>query len=254
VTSDTKLRADRLLVSRGLAESRTRAQALIAAGLVLHAGRAIAKSSEELPPDAELRVTGRDHPWVSRGGVKLAAALEAFALEPRGCVCLDLGASTGGFVEVLLSRGAAKVYAVDVGRGQLHPSLAGDPRVVSLEKTDARDLDAGLVPEPVDLLSADLSFISLRRALPAALALVRPGGRLVALVKPQFEVGPERIGKGGIVRDEMARQAGIAAVRDWLAERPGWTVEGLTDSPLAGGDGNREALLCARKCGAGEAG
>lgn len=242
-----KRRADRLLVDRGLAESRTRAQALIAAGLVLCAGHPVRKPSEELAEDAALEVTGRDHPWVSRGGVKLAAALEAFAVDPRGCVCLDLGASTGGFVEVLLSRGAAKVYAVDVGCGQLHPRLASDPRVVSLERTDARDLTAALVPEPVDLLSADLSFVSLARALPAALALVRPGGRLVALVKPQFEVGPGKVGKGGILRDAAARQAAVEGVRDWLAAQPGWTVEGLTDSPIAGGDGNREALVCARK-------
>ncbi len=242
-----KRRADRLLVDRGLAESRTRAQALIAAGLVLCAGRPVSKPSEELDETAELAVTGRDHPWVSRGGVKLAAALEAFALDPRDCICLDLGASTGGFVEVLLSRGAAKVYAVDVGRGQLHPRLAGDPRVVSLERTDARELTTALVPEPVDLLSADLSFISLARALPAALALVRPGGRLVALVKPQFEVGPGKVCKGGIVRDAAARKAAIAGVRDWLAAQPGWTVEGLAESPIAGSDGNREALICARR-------
>ncbi len=242
-------RADRALVARGLVESRTRAQALIAAGLVRCDGRPVAKPSEEIAAAAELSVTGRDHPWVSRGGVKLAAALDAFGLEPAGRICLDLGASTGGFVDVLLGRGAARVYAVDVGQGQLAARLRADPRVVSLEKTDARALSPALVPEPLDLLSADLSFISLPRALPAALSLVAPGGRLVALVKPQFEAGRAAVGKGGIVRDEAARRAAVAKVRDWLAAQPGWTVAGLIDSPIAGGDGNREALLCARKAG-----
>jgi 23S rRNA (cytidine1920-2'-O)/16S rRNA (cytidine1409-2'-O)-methyltransferase len=241
------VRADRLLVARGLAESRTRAQALIAAGLVLAGRRPVAKPSEELPDDADLQVTGRDHPWVSRGGLKLAAALDAFGIDTSGAVCLDLGTSTGGFAEVLLSRGAAKVFAVDVGTGQLHPKLAGDPRVVSLEKTDARALTRDLVPDPVDLLSADLSFVSLTIALPAALELVRPGGRLVALVKPQFEAGRAHVGKGGIVRDPAARAGAVAKVRDWLSAGPGWRVEGTTDSPICGGDGNRETLLSARK-------
>jgi 23S rRNA (cytidine1920-2'-O)/16S rRNA (cytidine1409-2'-O)-methyltransferase len=241
------MRADRLLVARGLAESRTRAQALIAAGLVLAEGRPVAKPSEELADDVALAVTGRDHPWVSRGGLKLAAALEAFAVDPAGCVCLDLGASTGGFVDVLLRGGAARVYAVDVGHGQLAPHLAADPRVLSLEKTDARALTPALIPEPVDLLSADLGFVSLTVALPAALDLVKPGGRLVALVKPQFEAGRAHVGKGGIVRDPQARAAAVERVRDWLDAQPGWAVEGVVDSPVAGGDGNRESLLAARK-------
>ena len=242
-----KQRADRLLVARGLAESRTRAQALIAAGLVLCDGRPLVKASQDLEETADLVVTGRDHPWVSRGGLKLAAALDAFSLDPSGQVCLDLGASTGGFVDVLLSRGAVKVYAVDVGRGQLAPSLSTDPRVVSLEQTDARSLTPSLIAEPIGLLSADLSFISLMLALPAALKLVAPGGRLVALVKPQFEAGPAAVGKGGILRDPAARLAAVAKVRDWLDARQGWIVDDVVDSPITGGDGNREALLSARR-------
>ena len=244
-----KQRADRLLVARGLAESRTRAQALIAAGLVLCDGRPLVKASQDLEEKAELIVTGRDHPWVSRGGVKLAAALDAFGLNPSDRVCLDLGASTGGFVDVLLSRGAAKVYAVDVGRGQLAAGLSADPRVVSLEQTDARSLTGSLVIEPIELLSADLSFISLTLALPAALDLVAPGGRLIALVKPQFEAGPAAVGKGGILRDPAVRLAAVAKVRNWLDAQVGWTVEDVIDSPIAGGDGNREALLSARREG-----
>ncbi|WP_119166519.1 TlyA family RNA methyltransferase [Algihabitans albus] len=242
-----KQRADRLLVTRGLVESRTRAQALIAAGLVLCDGRPLVKASQGLEETADLIVTGRDHPWVSRGGVKLAAALDVFDLDPAGLVCLDLGASTGGFVDVLLSRAAAKVYAVDVGRGQLSPRLSADPRVVSLERTDARALTRALIPEPIDLLSADLSFISLTLGLPAALPLVAPGGRLAALVKPQFEAGPAAIGKGGILRDPTVRSAAVVKVRDWLAAQADWTVEQLVDSPISGSDGNRESLLSARK-------
>ena len=238
-------RADRLLVARGLAESRNRAQALIAAGLVLCNGRPLGKPSQELEETAELTVTGRDHPWVSRGGVKLEAGLEAFGLNPAGSVCLDLGASTGGFVDVLLSRGAARVYAVDVGRGQLAARLRADPRVVSLEQTDARDLTPSHLPEPPRLISADLSFISLTRALPAALDLAMPGAELVVLVKPQFEAGRGAVGKGGVLRDSTVRKAAVAKVHDWLDSQPGWTVKGMIDSPIAGGDGNLEALIWA---------
>lgn len=240
-------RADRLLLARGLAESRSRAQALIAAGLVESEGRVVAKPGELLPADAPLVVTGRDHPWVSRGGVKLAHALDHFGIDPAGLLCLDLGASTGGFTEVLLSRGAARVYAVDVGRDQLHPKLRADPRVLSLEGVNARRLTAAQVPEPVDLLVCDASFISLTLLLPAPLPLVRPGGRLLALIKPQFEVGAGRVGKGGVVRDPALQAEACDKVSDWLAAQPGWAVEGVAESPIAGPDGNREFLLSARR-------
>ncbi|MGP1254271.1 MAG: TlyA family RNA methyltransferase [Kiloniellales bacterium] len=240
-------RADRLLVARGLAESRSRAQALIAAGLVLCNGRPLAKPSQELEDTVQFTVTGRDHPWVSRGGVKLEAGLEVFGINPTGLVCLDLGASTGGFVDVLLSRGAAKVYAIDVGRGQLAERLREDPRVISLEQTDARDLTLSQLSEPVGLISADLSFISLTLALPAALELAAPGAELIALVKPQFEAGRGAVGKGGILRDSAVREAAIVKVRDWLDSQLHWTVKGVIDSPIAGGDGNLEALIRAVK-------
>ena len=243
---ETATRADRALVDRGLAESRTRARALIEAGLVLLEGRPVEKASQLVPPGAELRVTGRDHPWVSRGGVKLVAALDAFGVDPAGLTCLDLGASTGGFTEVLLDRGAARVYAVDVGYGQLAPPLRADPRVVNLERTHARDLDRRRIPEAIDLIVADVSFISLTKALPAALELAAPRGLLIALVKPQFELAPGRLGKGGIVRDPAAREDAIAGVGDWMSRQPGWQVKGLVDSPIQGSDGNLEALMLAR--------
>ena len=230
-----------------MAESRSRAQALIAAGLVLCNGRPLAKPSQELEDTVQLAVTGRDHPWVSRGGVKLEAGLEAFGMNPTGLVCLDLGASTGGFVDVLLSRGAAKVYAVDVGRGQLAERLCEDPRVISLEQTDARDLTLSQLSEPVGLISADVSFISLTLALPAALELAAPGAELIALVKPQFEAGRGAVGKGGILRDSAVREAAVVKVRDWLDGQLHWTVRGVIDSPIAGGDGNLEALIRAVK-------
>lgn len=242
-------RVDRLMLARGLAESRSRAQALIAAGKVQSGGRAVAKASETLPVDAPLEVTGLDHPWVSRGGVKLAHALDHFAIDPGGQVCLDIGASTGGFTEVLLSRGAARVYAVDVGRDQLHAKLRDDPRVVSLEGVNARRLDGRQVPEPVAVLVCDASFISLTLLLAAPLKLVRPGGCLIALVKPQFEAGPGRVGKGGIVRDPALHEEACRRVRNWIAEQPGWSVTGLTESPITGPDGNREFLLAAAKSG-----
>jgi 23S rRNA (cytidine1920-2'-O)/16S rRNA (cytidine1409-2'-O)-methyltransferase len=180
---------------------------------------------------------------VSRGAVKLSAALEAFGFDPEGCVALDLGASTGGFTEVLLMRGAKKVYAVDVGHGQLHASLKGDPRVVSLEGCDARALTAATIDEPVDAIVADVSFISLTKALGPALALAAPGAFLVALVKPQFEAGRENVGKGGIVRDEAARRRAVAEVTAWLAAQRGWRVKGVIASPIKGGSGNEEFLL-----------
>ena len=233
-------RADLVLVERGFFDSRARAQAAIGAGLVTADGVPVRKSSDLLEEGATIHAEV-PHPWVSRGGVKLAAALDAFQIEPAGLVCLDLGASTGGFTEVLLSRGAARVYAVDVGRGQLHPTLAGDPRVVSLEGTDARRLDAALIGEPVGLLTADVSFISLKLVLPPVLPLLQPGARLVALIKPQFEAGPAQVRKG-VVRDAAVHQAVCDGIVAFMASL-GFTILGVIPSPIAGGDGNREFLL-----------
>ncbi len=249
MTKPEKRRADQLLVERGLAESRARAQALIMAGQVLNGTRRVEKAGETLPEDAPLAVRGQDHPWVSRGGIKLAHGLDHFAIDPVGLVCLDLGASTGGFTDVLLARGAARVYAVDVGQGQLAWKLRGDPRVVVLEKTNARYLSAEQVPEPVGLITCDASFIGLRTLLPAPLALAAPGARLVALIKPQFEVGKERVGKGGVVRDPALHREVCEAIRGWLAARPGWRVLGLTESPITGPEGNREFLIAAARDG-----
>lgn len=203
------------------------------------------KASELVADDAEV-VAVAAHPWVGRGALKLAHALELWPVAVEGRVVLDVGASTGGFTEVCLDRGAARVYAVDVGRGQLHPRVAADPRVVSLEATDARDLTAAVIPEQPGLIVTDVSFISLAKALPAALALAHPGADLVALVKPQFEVGPERVGKGGLVSEPAARQDALDGVVAFL-EASGWGVQATTDSPIDGGDGNREFLIWARK-------
>jgi 23S rRNA (cytidine1920-2'-O)/16S rRNA (cytidine1409-2'-O)-methyltransferase len=238
-------RLDELLVERGLAESRTRAQALVMAGLVFSGDRRLDKPGMLIDEDTALVVKGRDHPWVSRGGVKLAHALDRFGIDPAGLVCLDVGASTGGFTDVLLSRGAARVYAVDVGRGQLAWRLRVDPRVVLLERVNARDLTRALIPEPIDLVVCDVSFISLTLALPAALILAAPGARLVALVKPQFEAGRSQVGKGGIVRDPDARREVCERISAWVAAQPGWRVSGLIDSPIAGTEGNLEYLLAA---------
>ena len=203
------------------------------------------KPSDLLAPDAAIEAVPA-HPWVGRGALKLLHALDAWPVVVQGRVVLDVGASTGGFTEVCLTRGAARVYAVDVGRGQLHGRLAADPRVISLEATDARDLTADMVPEPPALIVTDVSFIGLAKALPAALALAAPGADLIALVKPQFEVGPERVGKGGLVTDAAARLAALDGVKQFLAES-GWTVRASAESPIEGGDGNREWLLWANK-------
>jgi 23S rRNA (cytidine1920-2'-O)/16S rRNA (cytidine1409-2'-O)-methyltransferase len=238
-------RADLLLVERGLFESRAKARAAIEAGGVSVDGRLVMKASEALDESAEV-VAAAAHPWVGRGALKLVHALEAWPVPVAGRVVLDVGASTGGFTEVCLAKGAARVYAVDVGRGQLHPKLAGDPRVIDLQATDARKLTAALVPETPELIVTDVSFIGLAKALPAALALAGGGADLIALVKPQFEVGPERVGKGGLVKDDAARVEALAAVAAFL-EDAGWTVKATVDSPIAGGDGNREYLLWATK-------
>lgn len=242
-----KKRLDTLLVERGLAESRARAQALVLAGAVYSDTRRLDKPGHSLPDDTPLTVKGRDHPWVSRGGVKLAHALDHFEIDPQGCVCLDIGASTGGFTDVLLAHGATRVYAVDVGHGQLAWKLRNDPRVVVLERTNARELTREIVPEPVDLIVCDASFIGLEVVLPASLALAGTGARLVALIKPQFEAGREHVGKGGIVRDSAVRENVIARIVAWLGAQPGWTVEGTCESPIAGADGNIEYLIAARQ-------
>jgi 23S rRNA (cytidine1920-2'-O)/16S rRNA (cytidine1409-2'-O)-methyltransferase len=233
-----RLRADRLLVERGLFDSRAKAQAAIAAGLVTADDLPVRKSSDEVAVEAVLRATPA-HPYVSRGGQKLAAALDHFGFDPRGRVCLDVGASTGGFSQVLLERGAQRVYAVDVGRGQLHPSLRAHPKVVSLEQTDIRQLHR--LPERPDLLAVDVSFISLKQVLPAASALAAKPAQLVALIKPQFEAGRGQV-KKGIVRDSKVRAAVCEDIAAFVAGL-GWTVAGVIPSPILGGDGNREFLL-----------
>ena len=243
----TKTRLDSLLVSRGLAESRTRAQALIMAGKVFTGTRRLDKPGQSVARDLPLAVRAPDHPWASRGGVKLAHALDQFAIDPTGLVCLDIGASTGGFTDVLLSRGAAQVVAVDVGHGQLHWRLRTDPRVVILDRVNARHLEAVDVPAPPALITCDVSFISLTLALPPAMALAAPGAGLVALIKPQFEVGKGQVGKGGIVRNSALRAAVCGRIRDWLGAQPGWAVTGLVESPITGSQGNIEFLIAARR-------
>jgi 23S rRNA (cytidine1920-2'-O)/16S rRNA (cytidine1409-2'-O)-methyltransferase len=239
-------RADQLLVERGLAQSRARAQALILAGLVFCGGGRVEKPGTALAADAPLEVRGQPHPWVSRGGLKLDHALTQFGIDPAGLVCLDIGASTGGFSDVLLARGAAGIYAVDVGHGQLAWKLRQDPRVTVLERTNARVLTRSLVPEPVGLIVCDASFIGLETVLPAALALAAPGARLIALIKPQFEVGKGKVGKGGVVREAALHEEVCARISAWLGSRPGWLVLGLIESPILGPDGNKEFLIAGR--------
>jgi 23S rRNA (cytidine1920-2'-O)/16S rRNA (cytidine1409-2'-O)-methyltransferase len=231
-------------VDRGLAESRTRAQALILAGKVFSDTRRIEKAGQLLLPGAALEVRGQDHPWVSRGGVKLAHALAHFDLSPAGRTCLDIGASTGGFTHVLLHHGAAKVFAVDVGHGQLAWNLRNDPRVVVMERVNARYLEAGQLGEAPQVLVCDASFIGLGTVLPQPLSLCAPGAWAVALIKPQFEVGPA-VAKGGVVRDAAVHQSVCQRVSDWWAGLPGWRVLGVEPSPLLGPEGNREFLIAA---------
>ena len=243
-----KRRADQLLVEQGLAESRAKAQALILAGLVSCGERRVDKPGDQLGADVALALKERDHPWVSRGGVKLAHALDHFAIEVGDHVALDIGASTGGFTEVLLSRGARRVYAVDVGHGQLAWKLRQDPRVVVREKLNARYLTRADIPEPVDIITCDTSFIGLATVLPAPLALAAEHAQLVALVKPQFEAGPALVGKGGVVRNPEIHREVCERVAAWVAARPSWSVVGNVESPILGPEGNREFLLYAR-CG-----
>jgi 23S rRNA (cytidine1920-2'-O)/16S rRNA (cytidine1409-2'-O)-methyltransferase len=242
LASYKKRRIDQRLVEEGLAPSRARAADLVRRGCVTVAGVPASKPGALVTDEEPLAVSAEETQYVSRGGLKLQAGLEAFGLSPEGRVTLDVGASTGGFTEVLLARGAAKVYAVDVGRDQLHAVLKADPRVVSLEATDARRLDETLIAEPVAAIVADVSFISLTQALPTALKRAGESAWLLALIKPQFEAGREAVGKGGIVRDAKDRERAIARVRDFL-EDEGWRVLGVIQSPITGGSGNVEFLV-----------
>ena len=248
-----KIRVDQLLVERGLAESRSRAQALIMAGLVFAGERRIAKAGEMLAADAVLDVRGKDHPWVSRGGLKLDHGLSQFGIDVTGAVGLDVGSSTGGFTDVLLSRGATRVYAVDVGTNQLAWKLRQDARVVVHEQTNARALTADHIPEWVDIIVCDASFISLAKVLDAALGFAKPGGHLVALVKPQFEAGRSEVGKGGVVRDPAVHARVCTEAAAWVSGK-GWRVLGVETSPITGPEGNVEFLLGAvREPAVGEA-
>ncbi|HEY7579972.1 MAG TPA: TlyA family RNA methyltransferase [Acetobacteraceae bacterium] len=242
-----RIRADQLLVNRALACSRARAQALILAGKVFSGERRIAKAGEPLAPDAPLEVRGQDHPWASRGGLKLAHALRHFGLSPAGRICLDVGASTGGFTDVLLAHGAAKVHAVDVGHGQLAWKLRSDPRVVVHERTNARYLTGETIADPIAALVFDASFIGLQTLLPAPLALCVPAAWAVALIKPQFEAGRSAVGSRGVVRDPAIHRAVCARIHAWWNGQPGWRVLGLAQSPVTGPEGNCEFLIAAER-------
>ncbi len=244
-----KQRADQLLVQRGLVESRTRAQALILAGKVFSNDRRIAKAGDMLADETPLDVRGQDHPWVSRGGLKLAHGLAHFGFSPAGRVCLDIGASTGGFTDVLLTHGAAKVHAVDVGHGQLAWKLRSDPRVVVHEKTNARYLNADTVQDSIGAMVCDASFIGLSTVLPAPLALCGDGAWAIVLIKPQFEAGAASVGSKGVVRDPEVHRAVCQRAAEWLGARPHWRVMGVAESPITGPEGNREFLLGARRDG-----
>lgn len=238
-----KMRVDQALVDRGLVESRTKAQALIMAGVVFCGEKKILKAGEQVKDDQPLDVRGKDHPWVSRGGLKLAHGLEHFPISVAGRVVADVGASTGGFSDVALEAGASRVYAIDVGHGQLAWKIRQDERVVVLEKTNARYLTRDMIAEPIDVIVCDASFISLKTVLPAAMALVAVGGDMIALIKPQFEVGKDNVGKGGVVRDPALHQAVCDDITHWLNAQDGWTVLGVTPSPIKGPEGNIEFLI-----------
>jgi 23S rRNA (cytidine1920-2'-O)/16S rRNA (cytidine1409-2'-O)-methyltransferase len=238
-----KQRADQLLVDRGLVESRSRAQALILAGKVYSGDRRVEKAGQPMAEDAALEVKGQDHPWVSRGGLKLAHGLAHFGFSAAGRVCLDVGASTGGFTDVLLAHGAARVHAVDVGHGQLAWKLRSDPRVVVYEKTNARHLTAEIIADPIAALVCDASFIGLGTLLPNPLALCAPGAWAIALIKPQFEAGPGQVGAKGVVRDPAVWREVCDRVSRWWGGLPGWTVIGVEESPITGPEGNHEFLI-----------
>jgi 23S rRNA (cytidine1920-2'-O)/16S rRNA (cytidine1409-2'-O)-methyltransferase len=241
-----KQRLDQLLVARGLAESRARAQALVMAGLVFSGETKLEKPGQQLAEDVALDVRGRDHPWVSRGGIKLAHALDHFGLDPAGAVAMDIGSSTGGFTDVLLTKGAVHVFAVDSGTNQLAWKLRQDPRVSVLEQTSARALTLALIDRPCDWVVCDASFISLAKVLEIPLRLAAPQCRLVALIKPQFEVGKGEVGKGGVVRDPALHARVCDEVRAWI-EGDGWTVQGIVESPITGPQGNVEFLISASR-------
>lgn len=245
-----KRRADQLLVERGLVETRSRAQAFIMAGLVYagpHGDKPVKKAGDQLPEDMALTLKGQDHPWVSRGGLKLAHALEHFPLSTEGKIAVDVGASTGGFTDVLLQNGAARVYAVDVGHGQLAWKIRSDERVVVLEKTNARHLSKEHIPEAPDIIVCDASFISLKTVLAPALEMAKPGAWAVALIKPQFEAGRADVGPKGVVRDPAVHERVCQEIHTWFSALPGWTILGLVPSPITGPEGNKEFLIAARK-------
>jgi len=242
-----KIRLDQWLVNAGHADSRSKAQALVMSGAVFLGEQRLDKPGHSIPEDAAIIVRGKPHLWVSRGGLKLEHGLAHFQINAEGVSAIDVGASTGGFTDVLLTGGAAQVYAVDVGYGQLDSKLRNDERVVVLERTNARHLTAEHVPESVDLVVCDASFIGLRTVLPAALALSKPTAKLIALIKPQFEVGKERVGKKGVVRDPELHQEVCDTITEWLGAQPGWSVIGITPSPIKGPEGNIEFLICAER-------
>ncbi|MCZ6885208.1 MAG: TlyA family RNA methyltransferase [Alphaproteobacteria bacterium] len=249
VPGHARPRLDQLLVARGLAESRARAQALVMAGKVFAGERRLDKPGHRIDPDCSIEVRGAPHPWVSRGGLKLDHGLKHFKVSAKGLRAIDVGASTGGFTDVLLAHDAAVVYAVDVGRGQLAWKLRCDDRVKVLDGVNARYLTRAQVPDEVGLVVCDASFIGLETVLPAALDLACPDARLIALIKPQFEVGKGRVGKGGIVKDPALHEEVIDRIRTWIEIKQGWHVEGVTESPVRGAEGNAEFLICARKPG-----
>jgi 23S rRNA (cytidine1920-2'-O)/16S rRNA (cytidine1409-2'-O)-methyltransferase len=242
-----KVRLDQLLVDRGLVESRTKAQAVIMAGLVYSGEQKLTSSGAKLDADTAITLRGQPHPWVSRGGLKLEHGLKHFGFEAKDRICVDVGSSTGGFTDVLLTNGAAKVYAVDVGYGQLAHKLRIDPRVVVMERTNARTLEATQIPDPIGAVVCDASFIGLRTVLPAAMALTAPDAWMIALIKPQFEVGKDRVGKKGVVRDPALHEEVCATISTWLAQQSGWSVVGVEKSPITGPEGNVEFLIGARR-------
>ncbi|MBT3990403.1 MAG: TlyA family RNA methyltransferase [Rhodospirillaceae bacterium] len=241
-----KRRLDQILVERGLAESRSRAQALVMAGLVYSETKRLDKAGTQIPVNMPLELKGQDHPWVSRGGLKLDHGLDHFQFDVTGATCLDVGASTGGFTDVLLSRGAAKVYAVDVGHGQLAWKIRNDERVIVMERTNARHISQQDVPDDINFICCDASFIGLQTVLPAALGLATDGAKLIALIKPQFEVGKDQVGKKGVVRDPVLHQEVCDRISTWLEGLPGWHVAGIEKSPITGPEGNIEFLIAAQ--------
>jgi 23S rRNA (cytidine1920-2'-O)/16S rRNA (cytidine1409-2'-O)-methyltransferase len=238
-----KIRLDELLVALGHADTLAKAQALIMSGVVFHGEKRLTSGGDKVAQDLDITVRGREHPWVSRGGLKLAHGLEHFKFEPKGRVCIDVGCSTGGFTDVLLKHDAAKVYAVDVGYGQVAEKLRKDARVVVMERTNARHLTPDLIPEPVDAIVCDASFIGLRTVLPASMSLARTGAFMVALIKPQFEARKDQIGAKGVVRDASVHHDVCETTREWLSAQTGWVVQGITPSPITGPEGNVEFLI-----------